>query len=105
MIPTKAQFMEKHSKTNNDNAERLLGAFYGPLFGGKLNLRTKEVIEVLGSPRLFQRLRHHQWLVPLYPSQDKIYPAQRVVEVQLKMMNGDLPPLLPSEMRTKGDLS
>ncbi len=71
------------------------------LIGGKLNFTTKEVISALGSPRLFQRLRYHGWLTPLNNAQDKIYPIKRVLDVQIRMMNGDLPPLLPSEVRTK----
>ena len=69
--------------------------------GGKLNLKTKDVVAALGSERLFQRLRFHQWLKPLYQSRDAIYPAASVVRVQQRMENGELPPLLPSEIKQR----
>ena len=72
-----------------------------PIIGGKLNLKTREVIKLLGSERILQRLRHHKWLKPLYPSKDCIYPASRVLQVQKRMENGEMPPLLPSEIRQR----
>lgn len=67
----------------------------------KLNYSTKQVIEALGSKRLFQRLRHAGWLVPLYPSRDCLYPVRRLLEVQDRMERGELPPLLPSELNRR----
>ena len=65
----------------------------------KLNLSTIETVEAIGSSRLFQRLRFHQWLRPLAPSRDALYPVSRVLAVQARMEQGELPPLLPSEVK------
>lgn len=91
---------------NDQNATALVvgsnleGSAYA-LIEGKMNLKTKEVIKLLGSERLLQRLRHHKWLVPLYQSSDCIYPVGRVLHVQDRMERGELPPLLPCEVRQR----
>ena len=68
----------------------------------KLNLSSREAASWLGSPRLFQRLVYHRWLHALDPySKDKLYPTSRVMAVQARMEAGEMPPLLPSEVRQR----
>jgi len=67
----------------------------------KLNLTTKEAVRAIGSPRLFQRLRFYGWIKPLFPSRDALYPWNRLKAVQDRMEQGNLPPLLPSEIKAK----
>lgn len=67
----------------------------------KLNLSSREVAAVLGSPRLFQRLRFHGWLKPLYQSRDPLFPVERVLSVQQRLEGGEVPPLLPCEVRQR----
>jgi hypothetical protein len=70
----------------------------------KLNLKTREVAQALGSERLFQRLRHAGWLTPLYRSRDALYPVSQLLRIQARMESGELPPLLPSEVKQRGAL-
>jgi hypothetical protein len=76
------------------------------LIDGKLNLTTKEVGKVLGSIKIFQRCRHHNWLSPLTKSRDALYPASRILDLQARLQKGEMPPKLPSEIKLKrgGDL-
>ncbi len=67
----------------------------------KLNLTTKETAWMIGSPRIFQRLRYHGWLKPLCASRDVLYPKSRILAAQEKMEKGEMPPLLPSEKRER----
>jgi hypothetical protein len=75
--------------------------YAGSLGFPKLNLTTKEAMRAIGSPRLFQRLRYHRWIQPLFPSRDALYPWTRIKAAQERMERGDLPPLLPSEIKAK----
>lgn len=68
--------------------------------GGKMNLKTKEVKHLLGSPRIFQRCRFHKWIQPLIKSRDALYPAVQILRVQERMQSGEQPPLLPSEIKS-----
>lgn len=68
---------------------------------GKFNLSSSEAISLLGSVRLFQRLRYHGWLVPLAPSRDALFPVSRLLAVQRRMEAGEMPPLLPCEVRAR----
>ncbi len=65
----------------------------------KMNLTTKEAIWSLGSPRLFQRLRYHKWIKPLYQSRDALYPMSQLNAAQRRLEEGERPPPLPSEIR------
>lgn len=67
----------------------------------RLNLTSREVVHAIGSPRLFQRLRHHGWLQPLFPSRDPLFPLVRVLAVQQRLERGEIPPLLPCEIRQR----
>lgn len=67
----------------------------------KLNLSSREVQQMLGSPRLFRRLVFHRWLLPLYPSRDLLFPLSRVLLVQRRLEAGECPPLLPCEVRQR----
>ena len=69
----------------------------------KFNLTTKEATSAFGSPRLFQRLRHHGWIKALPSLRDALYPMSQLVEVQQRLQRGEMPPLLPSEARRKVD--
>ncbi len=73
------------------------GIFSNGVF--KMNLTSKEATWMLGSIRLFQRLRYHKWIKPLYPSRDALYPRGQLEAAQRRMEAGELPPLLPSEVR------
>lgn len=68
---------------------------------GGFNLKTKKVVQKLGSIRLFQRCRFHKWLVPLVRTRDSLYPAVQVLAVQQRLQRGELPPLLPCEVKTR----
>jgi hypothetical protein len=68
----------------------------------KFNLSTRETVRLLGSVRLFQRLRHSMWLTPLIPSsRDALYPYSRILAAQQKMERGEYPPLLPCEQKAQ----
>ncbi len=69
--------------------------------GTKLNLSTKEVEAALGSKRLFQRLKHAGWIKALFQSRDALYPVSRILAVQRRLEAGDVPPLLPSEIKQR----
>ena len=71
------------------------------LISGKYNLTTKEVTAVIGSIRLVQRLRYAGWIRPLYASRDALYPAAQIESAQRRMQAGELPPLLPSEIKQR----
>jgi hypothetical protein len=71
------------------------------LIFGKLNLTTKEVVAAIGSIRIFQRLRNARWITALYPSRDALYPASQIIAAQQKMEAGEMPPLLPSEIKQR----
>lgn len=66
-----------------------------------LNVTTKVAARMLGSMRLLKRLRHAGWLLPLYSSRDALYPVSRIMAAQARMEAGELPPLLPSELRER----
>lgn len=59
---------------------------------GKLNLSTKEAIYVLGSKRLFERLRAAMRLLPLETSRDLLFPMSDLLREQEKMRIGNMPP-------------
>jgi hypothetical protein len=66
----------------------------------KFNLTTRETVAVLGSTKLFRRLRHYGWLLPLEesrPGRSCLFPISRIELVQAQMERGMFPPLLPSE--------
>jgi hypothetical protein len=71
------------------------------LISGKLNLRTKEVEAAIGSKRIVQRLRRAGWIKALFPSRDALYPASQILSAQCRMQAGELPPLLPSEIKQR----
>ncbi len=95
LLPNVADFPQKASAPKEKNPAYTLPP------GAKLNLSTKEVTTALGSPRLFQRLRHAKWIKPLYPSKDSLYPVSQVIAVQRRLEIGELPPLLPSEIKQR----
>lgn len=68
---------------------------------GRLNLSTREVQNAIGSIRLFQRLRAAGWIKALFPSRDSLYPASQIIAAQRRMEEGERPPLLPSEIRSR----
>ena len=64
-----------------------------------LNVRGKDLNEIFGSPKLVKRLKYSKWLVPLYESNDPIYPWSRILAVQTRLENGEMPPQLPSDAK------
>lgn len=64
----------------------------------RFNLKRVQLEEVFSSPRLVQRLKACRWIEPLdATSTDPLYPVARVLQAQLRMESGEMPPLLPSE--------
>lgn len=64
----------------------------------RLNLTRRQLELVFGSPRLVQRIKHHRWIVPLNPnSSDQLFPVSRVLNIQVRLESGEMPPPLPSE--------
>lgn len=64
-----------------------------------LNVRGKDLNEIFGSPKLVKRLKHFKWLESLYESNDPIYPWSRILAVQKRLENGEMPPQLPSDAK------
>ena len=73
----------------------------GLLLDGRLNHTSKQVIGMLGSRKLFQRARRACWLVPLVSSRDNLFSSPQVLALQRRLEAGDLPPLLPSEVKQR----
>jgi hypothetical protein len=73
----------------------------GLLLDGRLNHTSKQVIGMLGSRKLFQRARRACWLVPLVCSRDNLFSSSQILALQRRLEAGDLPPLLPSEVKQR----
>jgi hypothetical protein len=73
----------------------------GLLLDGRLNHTSKQVIGMLGSRKLFQRARRAGWLIPLVSSRDNLFSSSQVLALQRRLEAGDLPPLLPSEVKQR----
>ena len=68
----------------------------------RLNLKRKELEQVFASPRIVQRLKHYGWVEPLDPSSsDHLFPVSRILQAQLRMESGEMPPLLPCELKER----
>jgi hypothetical protein len=68
------------------------------------NFTSKQSVRLLGSIKLFRRLRHAGWLRPLEPSapgRPSLFPYSRLLEVQSRMERGEFPPLLDCEVLEK----
>ena len=73
----------------------------------KLNLSSRETVEVLGSAKIFKRLRYYDWLKPLEesrPGRPCLYPYSRIEAVQKRLESGEIPPPLPSEVRAESTI-
>ena len=68
------------------------------------NLGTDEATLIIGSPTIFKRLRFSGWIEPLEPSASgrrSLYPYSRLLAAQERMLRGEMPPLLPCEIKEK----
>lgn len=67
-----------------------------------LNYGTADAMRIIGKPTLFKRLRHAKWIKPLEePARGRtsLYPYSRLTAAQARMERGEMPPLLPCEIK------